>query len=138
MDKNQPKTSIREILHTADEEIEVSGSSIDQLFFNAANGMFLLMGIVKKNRMLGKEKISLEENDLESLLVTFLNEIIYFVEQKKFPVNLKVSIKDQQLECTFNVVPVISILREIKAVTFHHVKIRQIRNQFRTQVVFDI
>jgi SHS2 domain-containing protein len=138
MDKNQPETSIREILHTADEEIEVSGSSIEQLFFNAANGMLLLMGIVKKNRMLGKEKISLEENDLESLLVTFLNEIIYFVEQKKFPVNLKVSIKDQQLECTFDVVPVISILKEIKAVTFHHVKIRQIRNQFRTRVVFDI
>lgn len=138
MEKKQLTKGIQEISHTADEAIEVSGFSIEDLFINAANGMLAIMGIIKKKRRMGKEKILLSGKDLESLLVTFLNEIVYYVEQKKFPNNFKIDISNFQLECIFDVVPVDSIRKEIKAVTYHHINIKHEKDQFSTQLVFDI
>jgi len=138
MQKKQLLSEIREVPHTADAAIDVFGRSLDEVFENAAIGMLLLMEINIQEEDLGCENLLLSENDHESLLVAFLSEILYIVEQKRYPSNIQIKISDSKLESTFHSFPIISSGKEIKAVTFNQMNIMHVNNQFQTRIVFDI
>jgi len=138
MQKNKLLSKVFEVPHTADAAIDVLGRSLEELFINAALGMLLILEVNSQERDVGYEKILLAENDHESLLVAFLSEILYLVEQKRYPSNIQVKISGSQLESTFQCFPIVSYNREIKAVTFNQLNIMQINGQFQTRIVFDI
>lgn len=138
MRKKQLRSKILEIPHTADAAIEVFGRSLDEVFTNAAFGMLSMMEINIREENVGCENLSLTENDHESLLVAFLNEILYIVEQKRCPMNIRVKISDFQLKSTFQPFPISSFGKEIKAVTFSQLNIIFVNGQFQTRIVFDI
>jgi len=138
MRKNQLLPEVFEVPHTADEAIEVQGRSLEELFINAALGMLLIMEVNNQEGVVECEKLLLAENDHESLLVAFLSEILYLVEQKRCPYNIQVKISGFQLESTFQCFSIISYNKEIKAVTFNQLNIMQINGQFQTHIVFDV
>jgi len=138
MQKNKLLSKVFEVPHTADAAIDVLGRSLEELFINAALGMLLILEVNSQERDVGYEKILLAENDHESLLVAVLSEILYLVEQKRYPNNIQVKISGSQLESTFQCFPIVSYNREIKAVTFNQLNIMQINGQFQTRIVFDI
>jgi len=138
MRKNQLLPEVFEVPHTADEAIEVQGRSLEELFINAALGMLLIMEVNNQEGVVECEKLLLAENDHESLLVAFLSEILYLVEQKRYPYNIQVKISGFQLESTFQCFSIISYNKEIKAVTFNQLNIMQINGQFQTHIVFDV
>lgn len=138
MQKKQLIPKVFEVPHTADVAIDVHGRSLNELFLNAALGMLSIMEVNSQEEDVGSEKLLLAENDHESLLVAFLSEILYLVEQKRYPSNIQVKISGSHLESTFQCFSIISYNKEIKAVTFNQLNITQIDGQFQTRIVFDI
>ena len=138
MCKKQLLSKVLEVPHTADAAIDVFGRSLNEVFENAALGMLSIMEINIQEEDLGCEILSLTENDHESLLVAFLSEILYIVEQKRCPSNIQIKISGSQLESTFHSFPIISYSKEIKAVTFNQLKIIHVNDQFKTRIVFDM
>ena len=138
MCKKQTLSKILEVPHTADAAIDVFGRSLNEVFTNAAIGMLSIMEINIQGKDMGCENLSLTENDHESLLVAFLSEILYIVEQRRCPSNIQIKISGSQLESTFHSFPIISSGKEIKAVTFNQLNIMHENGQFQTRIVFDI
>ena len=138
MCKKQLLSNFFEVPHTADAAIDVFGRSLNEVFANAALGMLSIIEINIQEEDLGCENLSLTENNHESLLVSFLSEILYIVEQKRCPSNIQIKISGFQLESTFHSFPIISSGMEIKAVTFNQPKIIHVNDQFQTRIVFDI
>ncbi len=80
--------------HTADVKFQAFGKSLEEVFKNSA--LALKETIYEKKVQEKKEKeIKVEEKDLESLLYSFLEEILYLLEGENFLIskvkNLEIS-----------------------------------------------
>lgn len=127
--------------HTADIGITAYGKSLEELFTNTAYGMFTLITDLKKIEPKIEEEISLTSFDLETLLVEFLNELLYIFEVKKivfkeFLIN-SISENNLRAKCKGDIVEDSVIFREIKAATYHLLEIEQDKC-YKTQVFFDL
>jgi len=135
------------IEHTADIGIEVSANSIDKLFkISALAWMETIIGKVKLENVLTKN-IELEGISHEDLLVVFLSELNYiFLVKKEVYQPLSISIwKEGQLyklkaELYGEIIDYkkYTVNEEIKAVTYHQIKISQEGKNFNTKIIFDI
>lgn len=140
----------REIEHTADIGIEVDGDSLEDLLINATNGMLHLLVDCKPlttsqcDAIQTSKDISVNAADREDLLVKWLEEVLYLFETRKlFPVTFIIGrINDTSLLADVFAVPLkdcdYKIRREIKAVTYHNLKISEDAGHFSTTIIFDI
>ncbi len=69
--------------HPSDVGIVAYGGDQKELFENAAFGMFSLMCDVSKVRPVIERRFEISGDDRESLLVNWLNELIFVVDAKK-------------------------------------------------------
>jgi len=127
-----------EIQHTADAQIRVFGKSFQELFLNAALGMYHISGAKAGFKLDEKMEISFLEKDYESLLVSFLGELLYLLEESIFVNEPRLLFKGFELSCEFNKFQLVSIEKEIKAVTYNEINIIKQRGVFQTKIVFDI
>ena len=78
-------------------------------------------------------------HDAEGLLVSFLEELLYQAEMhgvgyRRFVLRFA----DQQLTVTACAVPVCTMVKEIKAVTYHDLRIEKTAQGLETEIVFDV
>lgn len=139
------RPEFHELEHTADWALQIKGATLSQLFHNAALGMFELMGVTLMGVKSARERdldrrIEIEAFDLEELLVAWLEELLYGVEMRSVGVaNLNVAVEgNSRLIATFIEVPIQSIEKEIKAVTFHALEVKETRAGVEAIVVFDV
>ncbi|MFP3872545.1 MAG: archease [Candidatus Natronoplasma sp.] len=66
--------------HTADVGIQAIGQDLEEAFEETAEGMFSIITDLSKVEERERYDIEIEEDDLESLLVQFLSELIYLHE----------------------------------------------------------
>jgi SHS2 domain-containing protein len=66
--------------HTADIGIKAYGKTLEELFENAALGMFSIMADLDGVEEKGEFKVVLSTNDKERLLVDWLSELLYIHE----------------------------------------------------------
>lgn len=71
------------IEHTADIGIRAFGASETEVFENAAVGMFSLISDLEKIREDNDFNIEIEAEDRETLLVEWLNELIYLYDSQE-------------------------------------------------------
>jgi SHS2 domain-containing protein len=137
---NPKKNCFEEIQHTADWAIRVCASSPEALFECCASGMYSLLKIKKSNnRTEIHKKIHLTGVDLESLLVSFLFELLFFYETEKAVFSkMQLRIQNNELDGELSGFLIESIQEEIKAVTYHQMKIKQIPQGLSVTVVFDV
>lgn len=69
-----------EIDHTADVGIRVYGRTLDELFANAAEGMFSLIADVAKVQPVGEVEVRLAADDVPTLFVRWLTELLFVHE----------------------------------------------------------
>ncbi len=75
---------IEMVEHTADVGIKVRAKTLEELFKEAARGLSKLMFSFKEEPSIVEEIIvEVEAEDVEELLVTWLNELIYVFESKE-------------------------------------------------------
>jgi len=144
------RPEFHELEHTADWALQIKAATLSQLFHNAALGMLELMGVTLMGvslmgvKLAGERdldrQIEIEAFDLEELLVAWLEELLYGVEMRSVGIaNLNVAVEENsRLIATFVEVPIQSIEKEIKAVTFHALEVKETSAGVEATVVFDV
>ncbi len=128
-----------EVAHTADWAIQVWAESLNSLFEEAAQGMYSLMEIKVDAGQRVTETMDLGSFDHESLLVSFLSELLYKIESKGLAYDqLSIKIDGFHLKADLEGSPVTYQKKEIKAVTFHNLVILQTENKYEVTIVFDV
>ena len=131
-----------EVAHTADLEIKVWGRDLNSLFAAAAEGMFHLSGIEEYEKGFSaiREEISLDAMDFEGLLILFLEELLYRLTEDYMLFDIdQITIKDNfSLKAKMRGAQVKTYQRDIKAVTYHRLNIRETENGYSVNIVFDI
>ncbi len=134
------------IEHTADIGIKVYAETLEELFSNAALGMFNLICDTTKINPSETLPIYIQSTDLETLLIDFLNELIFFIFTKKMVFS---KIKIDELNENKFVLKSNSYgeyynkdrhghLFELKSATFHNLKIERIGRLYITTIIFDV
>ncbi len=138
MDANP--AAFEEIEHTADWALIVRGATFAALLENAAFGMLHLLGASPSGDERRWRDIELRANDPESLLVTWLEELLYGIETEGMTyTGFDVEISDgPALVARIKIAPSIPLRKHIKAVTFHELSIEKTPEGYETVVVFDV
>lgn len=128
-----------EIVHTADLAIKVWAADFTSLLRESAYGMYGLMNIVQNSSYQVTATFTIPNGSQEMILVDFLNELLFMVEEKmeKFD-TFFFTREDDNLEVTAQGHPVKTVQREIKAVTFHNLDIKQTDSGMATEITFDV
>lgn len=128
-----------EIPHRADVAIKIWSTDLNGLFIQAARGLYGLMGVEKENPRNISRTISLAEDDLETLLIRFLNELILDVQlQSVMYEAIDIEIQQMRIGGELKGKKITSPIREIKAATYHECNIVQTATGYETMLVFDI
>jgi riboflavin kinase/FMN adenylyltransferase len=129
-----------EINHTADRALEVWGRELPDLFAGAARGMYSLMadldGLAANNWL----ELQLEGLDPESLLVDWLNELLFFTETEGL---LFVDYQIESLTATELVARAGGVASpvtkaHIKAATFHDLNLVQAPDGWSAVLTLDV
>jgi SHS2 domain-containing protein len=129
----------QEIEHTADWALRVWAPDHAELFRQAAVGMNTLAEIKLEPAPRVEELIQLKAIDIESLLVSFLSELVYFGEQDDLGFDhFEISIEGLSLHANLSGAPIASLKKEIKAVTYHNLEVVQTETGFQVVIVFDV
>ncbi|MCM8784882.1 MAG: archease [Candidatus Omnitrophica bacterium] len=134
--------NIEIINHTADIGVNVYGRTIEELFINSLKGLYEIMRI-KLNNIENTVEIRIQEEELENLLVKFLNEMIYYAETKKIfgeIEQLKIERENNKYNLFVKLImkKIKDIEKEIKAATYHNLKIEKISGKYKTTIIFDL
>lgn len=129
----------KEVSHTADWAILVWGEDIESLFIDAARGMYSLMGIHADTSIKKTNSLTIRGDDRESLLVEFLSELLFIVENEKSMFDeIKLVVEGKVLTAQLAGHDILSIQKLIKAVTFHKLEIRRPDDLLQAEIVFDV
>ena len=129
--------------HTADVGIIAYGADMSQAFANAARGLFSLITELDDVEEVTSRDMELTASDEESLLVDWLNELVYKFDTegiifKRFDISqlnnthLKARGYGEKIDSSKH-----KLKREVKAATYHMLEV--VKNDgWRVQVLFDI
>jgi SHS2 domain-containing protein len=129
-----------EIEHTADLAMRVRGKDMADLLRHAAEGMLALSEAQSKPGEVRLVKIKLQAPDDEQLLVMWLEELLYGMEMHNVMYrDFEIQVLDgMRLVASMQEQPLHSIAMQIKAVTFHDLRIITTQEGLEATVVFDI
>jgi len=134
------------IEHTADVGVRVYGKAIEELFRNSARALFELI-VDDKPQPQTEETLNLEAENFEELLVTWLNELLsLFFAYRFLPVEYNVAIENKGPKKNLksrlkgvNFDPYQKKIKmEIKAATYHNLKVKQIDKGWMAEIIFDV
>ena len=130
--------------HTADIGITSYGTDIKQVFSNTALGLFSLITELDNIKENVQRYIGISSQDRESLLVEWLNELLYIFDVdhivfKRFEFD-DLNERELKVKCFGDKInpKQQEIKREVKAATYHMLSIKKENNGFKAQVIFDI
>ena len=134
--------------HTADAGIKAWGATLTELFENAAIGMFAVIAgeeyKAQGSKIEKKIEISKNTDNLEEILVSWLSELLYiFNREKIYFNNFKISsLNNSGIKAEASGVNIdlyqSDLYTEIKAVTFHNLKIEETADGFNCTIIFDV
>jgi SHS2 domain-containing protein len=130
----------REVEHTADRAFTVRGRDLAELFAFAARALCAIQGQPTDTREAVSREIEVSGVDRETLLVNWLNEILYLqdVHKESYSRFHVAAISDTFLRASLRGEPNASIRRSIKAVTFHGLKIERLPDGWEATIVVDV
>ncbi len=130
--------------HTADVGVIAYGADLKQLFTNAALALFSLVTEPESIRQELQRDVKIISEDKDSLLVEWLNELIYLFDAEhilfsRFDIE---RLTNDYLEATCygeNVDPSRHKIKTgVKAATYHMLKIDKDSDGYKVQVILDI
>lgn len=129
--------------HTADVKFQAFGRNLNESFENAALAMFNVEINLKKVKPIRKIKIKCEAENLEELLIEWLNKLLAesSINSMVFS-KFKVKIKEKKLEgeaCGERMdIKRHNVKIEVKAATYSELFIKNEKDKFICQVVLDV
>lgn len=132
------------IEHTADIGIRVKGGDLKGLFRNAALAMFEILAKQIKPAQKNSEKINLKQkaDNPEELFINWLNELLSLSDAKGlifYDFQIK-KIGKFSLEATLlgSNIENYKINTEIKAATYHELKLKEDKSGWEAEVILDV
>jgi len=130
--------------HTADIGVRVFGRDLAELLRNAALALMTLITDRESVRPDEKTVFELEAETGEELLIKMLSEILYLHQVRKMVFSeaeieltdgyrLKGRLKGEKIDLGRH-----ELLLDIKAATYHNLKIERVNDRFMAEIVFDI
>jgi SHS2 domain-containing protein len=132
--------NFEEIEHTADWAYRVRGKNLGELFVQAAYGLYSLVGMELTSEKTVTRTIELKAIDSESLLVAWLNELLYFHESEGLGfTQIEIQHLDQNsLQAIVKGASTQKWLKDIKAVTYHNLAIEEKESGLEVTLVLDV
>ncbi len=129
-----------EVEHTADIAIHVWGRDLAELFANAAYGMACQMADPETVEQTVEQHIELEAYDTETLLVSWLGELLYLGDRDDhiFTDFDILEISPTRLRAVVRGGPAQEHHGHIKAATFSDMEIVHTDAGYETEIVFDV
>ncbi len=131
----------QELEHTADLRLRVTGADLPALFTHAGQGLHALLrcrsgeGAQPANRL-----IALEAPDLVTLLVDWLNELLYLAERhhEAYAGFCLTLCDEQRLEATALGWSDQHVGRPIKAATYHGLQVERTATGYEATITLDV
>lgn len=131
----------RFVEHTADIAFEVEAESVEELFVDAANAFyeaFCSRDLVKEEE---EKSLELEEDDIEHLLYSWLNEILFLFDAEHFAAKeIDVSVRNNTVKAKLiggKITPE-AVKLEPKAITMHKFRVERKGGKYYAFVIIDI
>jgi SHS2 domain-containing protein len=136
---NTQPAGYQEIEHTADWELAVWAPDLPGLLEQAARGIYALAGMRLNPALPARRTLELQADDAESLLVSFLGELLHWVEQDNLAFDqFQIELDGLKLRAALVGAQVGEWEKEIKAVTYHNLQVRQSARGLQVNIVFDV
>ncbi len=130
--------------HTADLGLEIYGKDLKELFENAGEALFEVICDLSQVAESMKKRVVVDGEDLEQLMVTWLGELLYLHDVqgslfKRFEIeeigdkSLKATVYGEKFKAGHH-----TVKTEIKAVTYHQIKVRQEEDRWTSRVILDL
>jgi len=131
--------------HTADIGAHIYGGTLEELFRNAAAALFDAFGALQKSGTGNQRPVELKAGSQEDLLHDWLSELLYEVEANHILYDefeflhlnshvLKATLRGGTIDFARS-----QSNEEIKAVTYHQLRVEQLPNAtWRATVIFDV
>lgn len=132
------------IEHTADLGIKVWGADLKELFINAASAMYELIADINSVKGVVSIEVEADAQDRDQLLKNWLSELLYYFHVKDILFNgfLIEELGDKKIISVAKGEKIDrrrhNLKREIKAVTFHNLKIEEENRRLTTEIIFDV
>lgn len=134
-----PEAGFSEREHTADWELEVWAPDFPSLLEQAALGFVAITSTTLKEEARQSRTLILSAGDRESLLVKFLQELLILSEQERLGFDQFQFIqKGDSLKVHMKGAPIQTQDKEIKAVTYHNLSVRETAEGLQVNIVFDV
>ncbi|MBL8149611.1 MAG: archease [Blastocatellia bacterium] len=130
--------------HTADLGLRISSPTLNGLFSEAAEALFsVIVENIDQIRTEKSFKLNIKASNLEYLLFDWLNELLYLFESEKIVANsFLVNVDSDSLSAEVYG-EVLDRNRhktdhEVKAITYHQLKVVQKQTEWMAEVILDI
>jgi SHS2 domain-containing protein len=128
-----------EIEHTADVQVEIWAPDLPELFRQAALGMYSIAQAQLNPEPRVHHAFTIRGEDPESLLVSYLSELIFLAEQTGIGLDqFDFMFEEPELHVKCEGALIQTIEKAIKAVTYHNLQIHWTGTFYRASVVFDV
>ena len=130
--------------HTADIGLHAFGSTLPELFIHAAEGMESLMVPPEQVHVLVSREITVEGHDIVSLLIAWLNELIFLFDTEYLlfhefeletftQTHLRGRASGESYDAQRH-----ALSSAIKAVTRHEAAVESANGGYKARIIFDI
>jgi SHS2 domain-containing protein len=127
--------------HTADIGIKVKGDSPQDVFIDAARGMFNIIADTRRIKPKEQIEITQEAKGYDELLRGWLSELLYQFSVSGIVFN-EFSIQSLSPDAVKAIAwgerALRQIKTEIKAVTYHELEFKQTKDGYEARVIFDV
>ncbi|MBM3790919.1 MAG: archease [Acidobacteria bacterium] len=143
-DYERPSGRFEYFDHAADLGIRAAASSVPELFVMAGRALMAWMGPAPPEGEISEHDLSLQADDLEDLLVRWLQELLYFftqrhayfIEAREITVD-RVALQ-ARLRCRHWDETDYERFQEVKAITYHKLRIAREESGWSAQVIVDV
>lgn len=128
-----------EIEHTADWAIEVWAPDFEGVVREATRGMYELAGVELDASRGDREILEITGDDRVDVLVAWLSELVFFWSARDQGIaEPEVDFDGRTLSATGRLAPIVAQQKEVKAVTYHGLEVRETQRGIEATVTFDV
>ncbi len=134
------KPRYEQLEHTADLALRVYGENLRDVFANAAYAMFSQLADIEHIAVELQRHVSVEGIDYESLLVNWLNELLYLheTEGEVYSIFDIQQLSPKRLQAAVQGGPSREVYTIVKAATYHDLTISQTSDGYTASLVLDV
>jgi SHS2 domain-containing protein len=134
------QSGFEEVEHTGDRALYVWALTWDEFLRRSAEGLYEVLGIDLAPRPRVRRELTLEAEDVEALLIVFLNELIFLADYEGLGFDvIEIEASEAQIKARMEGAAIQARRHDVKAATFGNLAV--VRNELgflEATILFDV